>query len=285
MTGTLRTRVVVAAGGLGTRVGCWSRYLPKEFLPVAGRPGIVHILEEIAQLGPAHVVIVHHPYYSSFATWARQALSPHSRTRYVQAAGQDLFEPDRHKHLLVEFVVQRGPYADLTSIFNADDRFATTTTGAGELYVVFSDNLYPGAHPLLDLAEASPGVSVLARPFCDDLAAQRGVIATRPDRGHRRMVSLTEKPDSVTAYALQREHGRGNLFLNEGRARLSADFIAFARARVWPSQVEPKLALAIGAYAHDHPVRVIRTSSDVIDLGTPGLVTSMAGSGAVQVGK
>ena len=39
-----------------------ARYIPKEFYPVDGRPGIVHLLEEIAALGPAEVVIVCHPY-------------------------------------------------------------------------------------------------------------------------------------------------------------------------------------------------------------------------------
>ncbi|MEU4224250.1 transcriptional regulator [Nonomuraea sp. NPDC026600] len=285
MTGTQRTRVVVAAGGLGTRVRSWARYLPKEFLPVDGRPGIVHILEEIAQLGPAHVVIVHHPYYASFAEWARQALSPHSRSRYLRAAGQDLFEPDRYRHLRVEFVAQRGPYADLTSVFNADDHFASTPAGAGELYVVFSDNLYPGANPLLDLAKAPPGVSVLARPFRDELAGQRGVLATTPGPHPQQVLSLTEKPEPGVAHALEREHGRSNLLLLEGRARLSADFIAFARARVWPSNVEPKLALTIDAYARAHPVHAIQTSSTVIDLGTPELVPYTAGSVIVQVGE
>jgi UTP-glucose-1-phosphate uridylyltransferase len=56
-------RVVVAAGGLGTGVHHWARYLPKEFQPVGGRPGITWILEEIAGLGAAHIVIVYHPYY------------------------------------------------------------------------------------------------------------------------------------------------------------------------------------------------------------------------------
>jgi bifunctional N-acetylglucosamine-1-phosphate-uridyltransferase/glucosamine-1-phosphate-acetyltransferase GlmU-like protein len=54
-------RVVVAAGGLGTRVQHWARYLPKEFHPVGGRPGITWILEEIAGLGAAHIVIVYTP--------------------------------------------------------------------------------------------------------------------------------------------------------------------------------------------------------------------------------
>jgi NDP-sugar pyrophosphorylase family protein len=50
MTGRPLARVVVAAGGLGTRVSSWSRYLPKEFYPVDGRPGIAHLLDEIAAL-------------------------------------------------------------------------------------------------------------------------------------------------------------------------------------------------------------------------------------------
>jgi 2-C-methyl-D-erythritol 4-phosphate cytidylyltransferase len=54
-------RVVVAAGGLGTRVHHWARYLPKEFYPVGDRPGIAWLLEEIAGLGEARVVIVYHP--------------------------------------------------------------------------------------------------------------------------------------------------------------------------------------------------------------------------------
>ena len=44
--------VVVAAGGLGTRVHPWARFIPKEFYPVGGRPGITRLLEEIARARP-----------------------------------------------------------------------------------------------------------------------------------------------------------------------------------------------------------------------------------------
>ena len=50
-------RQVVAAGGLGTRAAYWAQDIPKEFYPVGGRPGIVHLLEEIAALGPDAVVV------------------------------------------------------------------------------------------------------------------------------------------------------------------------------------------------------------------------------------
>lgn len=47
-------------------------------------------LEEIAGLGAAHVVIVHHPCYRAFVEWASQALSPYSETRYLRAAGRSI---------------------------------------------------------------------------------------------------------------------------------------------------------------------------------------------------
>ena len=36
MTGSAALQVVVCAGGLGTRIAGWSRYVPQEFYPVAG---------------------------------------------------------------------------------------------------------------------------------------------------------------------------------------------------------------------------------------------------------
>jgi NDP-sugar pyrophosphorylase family protein len=85
VTGTPVARVIIAAAGLGTRVSAWSRYLPKEFYPVAGRPGIAHLLDEIAALAPAEAVIVYHPYYEPFAAWARTALSQHGHDSYLRA--------------------------------------------------------------------------------------------------------------------------------------------------------------------------------------------------------
>jgi molybdopterin-guanine dinucleotide biosynthesis protein A len=76
MPGNSPALVVVTAGGLGTRVHPWARFIPKEFYPAAGRPGIALLLEEIASLGSARVVIVYHPYYEQFAAWARQVLEP-----------------------------------------------------------------------------------------------------------------------------------------------------------------------------------------------------------------
>ena len=51
MTRAKVIRVVVCAGGLGTRIAGWARYIPRGFYPVEGWPGMVHLLEEISALG------------------------------------------------------------------------------------------------------------------------------------------------------------------------------------------------------------------------------------------
>jgi dTDP-glucose pyrophosphorylase len=50
MTG-VPVRVVIAAGGLGTRVAEWAYLLPKEFQPVNGRPALLCLLDELADGG------------------------------------------------------------------------------------------------------------------------------------------------------------------------------------------------------------------------------------------
>jgi UTP-glucose-1-phosphate uridylyltransferase len=263
---TEEVRVVVAAGGLGTRVHHWARYLPKEFRPVGGRPGITWILEEIAGLGAAHIVIVYHPYYQTFTEWAGQALSPFGQILYRRAAGRPTTDREIARGRAISFIAQQGRYGDLTSVLNGADHFPA----ADDLYVAFADNLYFGPNPLLALRNVPPGqVAVVARPYQPELAAQRGVIATAECDGRRLVADLTEKPDPTAARALERRHGARNLLVLEGRARVTADFIRFARAFPIAPGVEPKLALTIGAYAAAHPVVAVETSCEVIDLGAP----------------
>ena len=74
------------------------------------------------------------------------------------------------------------------------------------------------------------------------------------------MIDLAEKPAPHTARALERRYGTANLLLPEGRTRLTVDFIGFARSYRAPVGTEPKLALALAAYARTHPVFITKTS-------------------------
>lgn len=265
--------VVVAAGGLGTRVHGWAQFIPKEFYPVDGRPGIVRLLDEIAGLGPARVAIVYHPYYEQFAAWSRQVLDRDAHDRYARQAGLDI-PAAVSPAVTVNLIPQRGAYGDLTSVINGADCLAAT----GGLYVAFADNLYTGPAPL-PLLRAAPGddVAVLASRYCPALAPSRGILITSPGSraGSRQVETLIEKPDPVQARALEEQHGTANLLMMEGRARLTARFLRFARSRqrTAPGR-EPKLSVAIGAYARDHQVIAVPAPGDVIDLGTPDLQSS-----------
>ena len=219
MTGSDAVRVVVCAGGLGTRIASWARYIPKEFYPVDGRPGIVHLLEEIAALGPAEVVIVCHPYYRRVHCLGVRRAQP-ARPRQLPPGGRPSPAALAGGRLTVSFITQDGPYADITSVLNGAGYLASS----GDLYVAFADNLYRGDNPLLALHAAPPGqLAVLARPYQPELAASRGVIAAVPRHGRLLMVDLTEKPAPATARALEKRYGTGSLLLLEGRVRLTPD--------------------------------------------------------------
>jgi len=82
------------------------------------------------------------------------------------------------------------------------------------------------------------------------------------------MIELTEKPGPLAALALESHYGRRNLFLLEGRMRLTADFIDFARKQGPSASAEPKLALTLAAYAGSNAVHIVEASEDTIDLGT-----------------
>ncbi|GAA1657415.1 glycosyltransferase family protein [Fodinicola feengrottensis] len=268
MTTERVAHVVVAAGGLGTRAASWSQFLPKEFYPVQGRPGIAHLLDEIAAVGPARAAIVYHPYYETFVRWARLTLSAGAQYRYRTLARQPVAIRSAWADLDVIFVRQRGDYADITSVLNG----AATLHPPGDLYLAFADNLYPAAPPMPMLAAAAADtVTVLARPFDLDAAAHRGVIIC-PDTtvsGRPIMTSLIEKPTRDQAVLLLDRYGHNGLRLMEGRARLTQDFVEHLRSEPPTGPIhEPKLSLALASYSRKRRVEILTTTAPVIDLGT-----------------
>jgi UTP-glucose-1-phosphate uridylyltransferase len=258
--------VVVAAGGLGTRVAGWSSWLPKEFQPVNGRPGIAHLLDEIAALGPARVAVVYHPYYRPFIRWVRDLVTRGGLARYqALSSGPAPTAQGPQGRLEVVFVRQRGRYADITSVLNGTDRLRPP----GDVFVAFADNLYSPARPLVELAAAPAGVAtVLARPFELAAASERGVIVCGGQGTRRTLRMLIEKPAPAHAAALADRYGSDNLRLLEGRARLPRAVLAYLANTVRATTgAEPKLSLALGRYSRDHRVEIITTTAPVIDLG------------------
>ena len=257
--------VIIAAGGLGTRVHPWSRFIPKEFYPVNQRPGILHLFDEIRAIGPARVHFVYHPYYEPFIAWIRQLLTG-GAGRYdslVRLLGQQRrLTPFTLDGLCVEFVAQSGPYSDLSSLLNGAHAVRNE-----HFLLAFADNLYPDENPLTHLCQANEP-TILVRAFAPDEAGRRGLVVAPAYNGRRSVVRVLEKPGRDTALALASEWGEENLFMVEGRFALTREFVHGADHRSCETGGEPKLSLALGRYAREHPVDIVVTASRVIDLAT-----------------
>ena len=263
------TAVVIAAGGLGTRVVGWSPFLPKELRPVQGRPGLLHVLEEAAKLGADRAVVVHHPYYAPLIDWTRQVLAPGAQARYRQLAHQPAGHHPLTDRMQVDFIAQHGRYADITSALNGAEHLNT-----GDLCLAFADNVDPSHTALSKLmANASPGTpAVLAEPFTLQGASSHGVIVCAGTGPDRTMATLVEKPDPARAAQLAAEHGPDSLRLLQGRTRLTPELLRYLTASVRRTDAEPKLSLALAGYARHHAVGVVTNTETMIDLGIPDAV-------------
>ncbi|WP_331726068.1 sugar phosphate nucleotidyltransferase [Streptomyces sp. NBC_01012] len=258
--------VVIAAGGLGTRVAGWSTLLPKELRPVQGRPGLFHVLEEAAESGADRAVVVHHPYYAPLIDWVRQVLAPGALARYRALTHQPAGQCPPTERMRVDFVAQHGRYADITSALNGSEHLNT-----GDICLAFADNVDPTHTALSELmATASPGTpAVLAGPFDLRAAGSHGVIVCAGTEPELTMAELVEKPDAARAADLAAEHGADRLRLLQGRARLTPGLLHHLTAVARRAATEPKLSLALAAYARHHSVAVVTHTRTMIDLGAP----------------
>ncbi|MDH6107957.1 hypothetical protein [Kitasatospora sp. MAP12-44] len=260
------TAVVIAAGGLGTRVAGWSTFMPKEFRPVEGRPGIVHVLQEAEAGGAQRAVVVHHPYYIGLADWASQVFGPGGTARYRQLAKQAAGQ-QQPLGLRVNFVPQRGRYADVTSALNGSEYLRTGTIG-----LVFSDNVDTTHQAMAELVAATdPAMpAVLTSPFDINRASSHGVVVCTGSGPVRAMAGLVEKPEFITAARLVAEHGLDNLRLLQGRMRITPPLLHHLAATVrHAGRLEPKLSLGLASYARHHRVQVVTSTTAMVDLGAP----------------
>ncbi|MFD7896941.1 hypothetical protein [Streptomyces sp. NPDC059743] len=271
----LPTDVVIAAGGLGTRVGDWSLFLPKEFRPVQGRPGLVHVLEEAAALGAQRAVVVHHRYYAPLINWTRQVLAPGAVARYQELAGQTGGPRPPIEDLRVVFIPQYGRYADITSALNGAQHLRSE-----HISLAFADNIDPSHNALSTLATAAtPGTpAVLASPFDVQAATSHGVIICAGTGPVRTMTELIEKPNPALAAQLAAHHGPDKLRLLQGRLHLTPELLRHLATTLHRTSTEPKLSLALAAYARRNRVDVVTSTSPMIDLGAPDYVETPAGN-------
>ncbi|MFD8915547.1 hypothetical protein [Streptomyces sp. NPDC059575] len=135
----------------------------------------------------------------------------------------------------------------------------------------FSDNVDPRHTALSDLVgTAGPHTpAVLAGPFDIRSAPSHGVIVCTGTGPVRTMAALVEKPDPPHARQLADDHGPDNLRLLLGRVRLTPGLLHHMSATAHRTATEPRLSLALAAYARHHRVDIVTVHTPMVDLGAP----------------
>jgi len=130
---------IIPCGGLGRRLRPFTRWLPKEMLPVGLKPLLYHALDEIADAGLMRAVIVTNPHKPVLEAAARQYPGP----------------------LDLEFVPQPVFRGLGDAILQAKDALA-----GAPFAVLLADHLFAPPAPLLALLEAfraTPAPTVVLR--------------------------------------------------------------------------------------------------------------------------
>ncbi len=259
-------RAVIPAAGLGARMRAVDPLRPKELLPVAGRPLLLHALEEAALAGCTAAAVVIRPGKEDLR---RLVEDPGFARREYPAASADLARV--LARLSVSFVYQDLPRGECDAILAAREFLE----GAA-FAVAYPDNLPrpAGALALACAALARTGRDTVALMAVDEAAA-----ATLPASGR---VDIARQPDG--SIAITRFHPKqpgpfaprmaGELRTCGLYAALPhfLDFIARAAEKYWAHdpRVEltdgkvRRLMLDAGVPFHGEPV-----SGTVLDAGTP----------------
>jgi len=259
-------RAVIPAAGLGTRMRAVDPLRPKELLPVAGRPILLHALEEAVLAGCTEAVVVIRPGKEDLR---RLVEDPAFARREFPAAARDLVQV--MARLAVHFVYQELPRGECDAILAARDRL-----GREPFAVVYPDNL---PRPAGALARAC---AALTRTGQDAVALMTVDEASAPALSASGRVDLTPRPDGL--FAVTRFHPKqpgpftlrfaGELRTCGMYAALphTLEFIARTAERFWSR--DPRVELTDGKVrrlmqAEGVPFVGVPLDGAVLDAGTP----------------
>lgn len=146
--------LVVPAAGLGTRMRHVLPGVPKELLPIGGKPAIQHALAMGRDAGCLRAVVVLHPDKQTIARWLRD---PKPDSLYTQAAAQEMQE--LNQAMDIAMIRQPEPQGEADAI-----ALCRNLVQDGVMAVAYPDNIHlpespggPGALRALRQALAGLG--------------------------------------------------------------------------------------------------------------------------------
>lgn len=265
MSHPLIRKAVIPAAGLGSRLLPATKAVPKEMLPVAGKPAIQYAVEELIGSGIEEIIVVTRRAKTVLEQHFRRdcELESQLRARGQHDAADAMFRLSRMAD--IRYVSQSQPAGLADAI-----RCAGAAVDDNPFAVVLPDAIIDAATPctrqLIDCYAATPGSYVAAREISTDELCRFGVLDVVPQNeqqpgGHSfRVKGLVEKPEPGHAPSRFAVFGRyifqPNIF----------DYIA----KTMPDpdgelQITDSLALC----CREHPVFAFCFNGDHYDIGNP----------------
>ena len=140
-------KVVIPVAGLGTRFLPLSLVLPKEFFPLADKPIIQHLVQEVKQSGISHITFVVSPKQKILLNYFKKQpeLEKLLRKRKKEKSLAELKEFEAFfEDMQFEFVTQKNPLGDGHAILQA-----AKNMGSDPFAVSFGDDVVHGETPAL----------------------------------------------------------------------------------------------------------------------------------------
>jgi UTP--glucose-1-phosphate uridylyltransferase len=170
------TTAVVPVAGLATRLRPLSRGVPKGLLPVAGRPVIQHIVDELAACGIERVVLV--------TGRGRAAFAAH----FADGRGPEMACVDQPEPLgLGDAILRAGPLLDGPFVIALGD--ALLGRGAPARVV----------HRLVAAVEAGAGAAVAVEEIAAEDTSRYGIVAPTGEGDPFPIAAVVEKPAPAAA--------------------------------------------------------------------------------------
>ena len=115
-------KAIIPVAGLGTRFLPLSKVLSKEFFPLADKPAIQYIVQEIKDSGISEIVFVISPHQKSILNYFKK--SPELEKILAKRKKEDLLKElrdfqDEFKDIKMSFVIQKEPLGDGHAILQA----------------------------------------------------------------------------------------------------------------------------------------------------------------------
>jgi UTP--glucose-1-phosphate uridylyltransferase len=256
-------KAIIPAAGFGTRFFPVSKVIPKELLPIGGRPAIQLIVEEALEAGAQEVIIVNSPNKNQLVDYFRNDPLWHSRLSGRPDACRELQHLEEISERTV-FVEQTEQLGLGHAVLQAAPLLENETE---PILILLGDALIAGeccaSAAMAAISKQHDNASVVGlEKVPTEKISRYGIVEVESDNADNvyRVRSLVEKPDA--------EKAPSNLAI-AGRYLLAPKIFDLLKNTAPGHGDEIQLTDAINVLAQQHPVFGYCYAGKRFDIGNP----------------